>query len=74
VYVERQTEYMVCTDPSDLGSTEVWSDYRYETVQRDLESVEAATAAARRAAEGHLACDEDWSGRPPWESDKEGNP
>jgi hypothetical protein len=67
VYVEQQTEYLVCTDPTDLGSIEVSSDYRYEAVQRGFESVEAATAAAKRAAEGHLVCDEDWSGLPPWE-------
>ncbi len=73
VYLERQTEYLVCTDPADPGSTEVWSDYRYETVQRGFESVEAATATARRAAEGHLACAEAWSGLPPWESEREGN-
>jgi hypothetical protein len=74
VYVERQTEYLICTDPADPGGSEVWSDYRCATVQRDLGSVEAATAAARRAAEAHLACDEDWSGLPPWESEEEGNP
>jgi hypothetical protein len=73
VYVERQTEYLVCTDPSDPGSTEVRSDYRYETVQRDLGSVEAATAAAKQAAAAHLTCDEDWPGRPPWEPEQEGN-
>jgi hypothetical protein len=72
VYVERQTEYLVCTDPADPGGSEVWSDYRYEAVQRDLGSVEAATTAARQAAEGHLACDEDLSGRPPRDSDSEG--
>jgi hypothetical protein len=73
VYVERQTEYLVCADPADPASTEVWSDSRYETVQRDLGSVEAATAAARQAAEAHLVCDEDWSGRPPWDPDSEGS-
>jgi recombination protein RecA len=69
VSVERQTE-LACSDPADPGGTEVWSDYRYETVQRDLDSVEAATAAARRAAEAHLACDEAWSGQPPWEPER----
>jgi len=73
IYVERQGELLACTDPDDPGSTEVWSDCRYEAVQRGFSSVEAATAAARRAAEGHLVCDEPWSGRPPWESDEEGN-
>jgi hypothetical protein len=65
--VERQTELLVCTDPEDPRGTEVWSDYRYETIESGFGSVEAATAAARRAAEAHLACDEAWSGRPPWE-------
>jgi hypothetical protein len=73
VSVERQTELLVCADTADPGGTEVWSDYRYETVQRDLGSVEAATTAARRAAEAHLACDEEWSGQPPWDSEGEGN-
>jgi len=73
VYVERQTELLVCTDPDDPGGTEEWSDYRYGTVRRGFGSVEAATAVAKRAAEAHLACDEDWSGRPPWEPDSEGN-
>lgn len=29
---ECQTEYLVCTDPKDPGSTEEWSDYRFERV------------------------------------------
>ncbi len=73
VYVERQTELLACSDPDDPGGTEVWSDDRYATVARGFASVEAATAAARRAAEAHLVCDEVWSGRPPWESEEEGN-
>jgi hypothetical protein len=68
--VERQTELLACSDPADPGGTEVWSGSRYEIVQRDLGSVEAATAAARRAAEAHLACVEEWSGRPPWEPER----
>jgi hypothetical protein len=68
--VERQTELLACSDPADPGGTEVWSGSRYEIVQRDLGSVEAATAAARRAAEAHLACEEEWSGRPPWEPER----
>ncbi len=70
IYVERQTELLVCTDAADSGSTEEWSDYRYTTIASGLGSVEAATAAAKRAAEGHLVCDEDWSGLPPWEPER----
>jgi hypothetical protein len=28
ISVERQTEYLVCTDPNDPGGTEVWSTHR----------------------------------------------
>ncbi len=66
IYVEQQTELLVCTDPADPGNTEVWSDYSYAAVQHGLDSVEAATTAARHAAESHLVCDEVWSGRPHW--------
>jgi hypothetical protein len=72
VYVEWQAELLACADPADPASTEVWSDDRYEAVQRGFDSVEAATAAAKHAAEAHLACDEDWSGRPPWQPQEEG--
>jgi hypothetical protein len=71
IYVEQQTELLVGTDPADPGGTEVWSHYQY-TALADLPtfgSVKAATAAAKRAAEGGLACDERWSGRPPWSED-----
>ena len=74
IYVEQQTELLVCTDPADPGSTEVWSDYSYAAVQHGFDSVKAATTAARHAAEAHLVCDEVWSGRPRWEADREGNP
>jgi hypothetical protein len=71
LYVERRTEYMVCTDPTDPGGTEEWPDYdyAYEAVQRGFASVEAATAAGKQTAEAHLACDEAWSGLPPWEDE-----
>ncbi len=67
IYVERQTEYLVCTDPDDPGGTEVWSDSRYTTLHRGFDTVQAATAAAKRAAEAHLVCDESWSGRSAWD-------
>jgi hypothetical protein len=70
--VERQTELLVCTDPA---GTEVWSDYAYAKLDNlpGFGSVEVASAAAKRAAEAHLACDENWSGQPPWEPEREGN-
>ncbi len=30
-YMECQTEYLICTDPADPGSSEVWADARYDT-------------------------------------------
>jgi hypothetical protein len=68
VYVERQAELLVCTDPADFEGTHVSSHYRYEAMHRGFAGVEAATAATKRAAEGHLACDEALSGRPRWEA------
>ena len=64
VSVERQTEYLVCTDPTDPGGTEIWSDYCFATLQPDFATVQAATDAAHQ----HLLCEESWSGQPPWES------
>lgn len=51
--VENQVEFVVCTDPADPGSTEVWSDHSYRT---PLESVfdtedEAVAYAKRQAAD-----------------------
>lgn len=35
VFVEEQTEYLVCTDPSDPGSTEINAEYTYNEVEHD---------------------------------------
>jgi hypothetical protein len=66
ISVERQTEYLVCTDPADPGGTEVWSAYRFATLQPGFATVQAATDAAYHAAQQHLLCEESWSGQPPW--------
>jgi hypothetical protein len=31
-YVERQTSYVICTNPDDPGSSEVWSDAVHDVV------------------------------------------
>ena len=50
VHLECQTEYLVCTDVSDPGGTEVWGDYTYATVplptRPDAEAARRAVAAA----------------------------
>lgn len=66
ITVERETEFMVCTDPDDPGGTEVWSTYRTTTLQRGFPTVQAATDAVFQAAQDHLACEEPWAGRPRW--------
>jgi hypothetical protein len=66
ITVERETEFMICTDPADPGGTEVWSAYRWTALQSGFASVQAATDAAFQAAQAHLTCEEPWSGRPPW--------
>jgi hypothetical protein len=72
ICVEQRTELLVCTDPTDPGGTEVWSQAHYAILHRGLGSVETATTAAHRAAECHLVCAEPWSGRPPWTEELEG--
>jgi hypothetical protein len=74
ITVERETEFMVCTDPADPGGTEVWSAYRHTTLSGGFASVQAATDAANQAAQAHLVCEERWSGRPPWTQDHEKGP
>jgi hypothetical protein len=62
ITVERETEFMVCTDPNDPGGSEVWSAYRHTTLSGRFPSVQAATEAALLAAQAHLVCEESWGG------------
>lgn len=61
-----QTEFMVCTDRDDPGSSEVWSDLQYDTLDtRTFRSI----AEAENAALGVLARfdperDIHWDGEP----------
>jgi hypothetical protein len=74
ITVERETEYLVCTDPDDPGGSEVWSAYRRTTLPGIFASVPAATNAALQAAQAHLVCEESWAGRPRWSPEHEGGP
>jgi hypothetical protein len=74
ITVERQTEYLVCTDPDDPGGNEVWSAYRHTTLPGGFASVQAATDAALQAAQDHLTCEEPWAGRPPWTPEPQEGP
>lgn len=69
IRLEVQTELMVATDPDDLGSTEVWSDYEYselpEAFEVDYPDVETAELAARRYLKQlDPALHFGWDGRP----------
>ena len=66
ITVDRETEFMVCTDPADPGGSEVWSAYRHTTLQSGFANLQAATDTANQAAHSHLVCEEPWAGRPPW--------
>lgn len=74
ITVERETEFMVCTDPADPGGSEVWSAYRHTALPGGFASVQAATDAALQAAQAHLVCEEPWAGRPPWSPEQEEGP
>jgi hypothetical protein len=69
--VERETEYLVCTDPDDPGGSEVWSAYRTTALPGRFGTVQAATDAALQAAQRHLVCEDPWAGLPPWTQDQE---
>lgn len=45
-----QTEFLVCTDPSDPGGTEVWSDVHYEDSYLDGYMLAEAKREAREVA------------------------
>lgn len=66
--VTLRIEYLVCTDPDDLGGTEVHSDYDYEYQPEERifrtadDAFEAAMACARHyisTGDGHYT----WDGR-----------
>ena len=68
--VQRQVEWMVCDDPSDPGSTEVWSDVEYTDLDDAwYASAEQAEVAARDYARAVLADGTPywgWDGDPDW--------
>lgn len=42
----REVEYMLCRDPRDPGSTEIWSDTRYDQIEFDGQPTEDDARAA----------------------------
>jgi hypothetical protein len=74
ITVQREIEYLVCTDPADPGGSELWSAYRTTAVPGRYASVQAVTDAALEAAQAHLVCEEPWSGRSPWTPEHQEEP
>lgn len=65
--VQRQVEWMVCDDPTDPGSTEVWSDEARDDVDAGIfDTVGKAETEAHDAAEYVLANPSiyTWDGQP----------
>ena len=64
--IEIQTEYTICDDPKDPGSTEEWADARYEDLPAKFASLRAAEKAAlahaRHYASGKRLPARNWNG------------
>jgi len=74
ITVQREIEYLLCTDPTDPGGSELWSAYRTTVLPGRYASLQAATDAALEAAQAHLVCEEPWSGRSPWTPEHQEEP
>jgi hypothetical protein len=64
IVVQREIEFLVCTNPADPGSTEVWSEESTDDTAEVHDSVAEAEAAARELAEialGHADL-QTWNG------------
>lgn len=61
--VEEMTQFMVCTDPNDPGSTEVWSDYTYDNLSAVSYKTEA-DAIAERDRQVDTTAEYHWDGDP----------
>jgi hypothetical protein len=66
--VQRQVEWLTCTDPADPGGTETWSDERCDgVIEVVISSTDEAETAAFRSAEaalGDAGIYAGWDGQP----------
>lgn len=62
--IEKHTEYMICRDIEDPGSTEEWSEPAYDPIDgyTSLDTVEEAETEARKELEKLDAGDLVWNG------------
>lgn len=52
MHVALQTEFMICADPADPGSTEIWSDMAYAECEPEFSDMAAAEKEAAGIAGG----------------------
>lgn len=65
VDVQMHTEFMICQDIEDPGSTEEWCDYRYVTLKTTgFGTVEQAEAAAEEVLAKYDPAEITWDGEP----------
>lgn len=53
-YLECQTEYLICTDPSDPGGTAEWSEYGYHDAGGEVSDNGAYQAALHAEPPSHM--------------------
>lgn len=59
-WLERRTEYLICSDPADPGGTETWSELSFGDLRADLDAKQEALSAT-------APTDADWADiAPPW--------
>lgn len=63
MYMECQTQYLICADPGDPGSSEIWSDSRYD-VEYGVHLVGAAAYRLAETAQG--PSEAEWVAVIPW--------
>lgn len=61
--VQRMDEYVICTDPSDPGMSEVRSDYRYDEASGGYSTIDEAEAALPGLLAQESGANFSWDGR-----------
>jgi hypothetical protein len=62
-WVAEQVEFLLCTDPTDPGGTEVWSDIQYHDYPDRYVNADVAERVARQMAEDASCEAVTWDGR-----------
>lgn len=62
MYLQCQSVYLICTNPGDPGSSEIWSDARYDTEPGDPTDYNARLSAQHAAGPSNS----EWVAVIPW--------